>query len=322
MKHCPKSGSEPESDEGTSRPDANERRLILNPTSGTADHIDEVRRRGADQGYTIFETEYEKHAIALAREAVADGVDLLAVAGGDGTVHEVVQGLVEVDGLNEVILGALPAGTENIFATNIGITNLEHGFYMLETGERRRIDIGIAGDEPFVMSCIAGLPADASVATSGELKEHFGSLAFVIAGIREIATFDGLHIELSAVSNGEETTWTGEALCALVGNVRRFANQGGQANVEDGLFDVVIIERMPGSDLVAETVAQRVFGQDTEHVHHVQASQLEIAGQHGEPIDFSLDGELRVHEQLELHARPQALTICVGPEYDPTPTGE
>ena len=306
----------------TPRPEANERWLILNPTSGTADHIDQVRRLGADRGYHVEETEREGHAIVLAREAVADGVDLLAVAGGDGTLHEVIQGLVDADALDEVTLGVLPAGTENIFATNIGVTDIEHGFDVLETGERRRIDVGIAGDELFMVSCVAGLPADASVATSGELKERFGSLAFVIAGVQEIATFDGLHIELSAVSNGEETTWSGEALCALVGNVRRFAKEGGQANVEDGLFDVVIIERMPGSDLVAEAVAQRLLGQDTEHVLDVQASQLEIDGRYGESIDFSLDGELSAHEQLVLHTRPQALTVCVGPEYDPSPTNE
>ena len=311
-----------QSDDETSRPDANGWWLILNPTSGTADHIDHVRRLAADQGYTICETEYKEHAITLAREIVEDDVDLLAVAGGDGTLHEVIQGLVEADALNEVTLGVIPVGTANIFATNIGITNPEHGFNILKTGERRRIDIGFAGDEPFAMSCIAGLPANASVATSGELKERFGSLAFVIAGVQEVATFDGLHLELTAVSNGEETTWTGEALCALIGNVRRFAKRGGQANVEDGFFDVVIVDRMPASDLVAEATAQRLLGQDTEHVLHVQASQLEIDGLHGEPIDFSLDGELSAHEHVVLHTRPHALTVCVGPEYDPDPTGK
>ena len=319
MSNDEKAASDGQRDDDTPRPEANGRWLVLNPTSGTADHIDQVRRLAVGRGYRIEETEHEAHAMALAREAVADGVDLLAVAGGDGTLHEVIQGLVDADALDEVTLGVLPAGTENIFATNVGVTDIEHGFELLERGERRRIDVGFAGDEPFVMSCIAGLPADASVATSGELKERFGSLAFVIAGIQEVASFDGLDIELSAVSNGEETTWSGEALCALVGNVRRFAKQGGQANAEDGLFDVVIIERMPGSDLVAEAVAQRLLGQDTEHVLHVRASQLEIDGQHGEPIDFSLDGEPSSHERLVLHSRPRALTVCVGPEYDPEP---
>lgn len=68
----------------TPRPEPNECWLILNPTSGTADHIDQVRQLGANRGYHIMETDHEGHAIALAREAVADGADLLAVAGGDG----------------------------------------------------------------------------------------------------------------------------------------------------------------------------------------------------------------------------------------------
>lgn len=305
--------------ERTPRSEENEHWLILNPTSGTADHIDRVRRLGDDKGYHIEATEREEHAIALAREAVTDGVDLLAVAGGDGTLHEVIQGLVDADALDEVTLGVLPAGTENIFATNIGVTDIEHGFEVLESGERRHINLGVAGDEPFVMSCIAGLPADASMATSGELKERFGSLAFVIAGLQEIATFEELHLEINAVSNGEETTWTGDALCVLVGNIRRFAKQGGQANVEDGLFDVTIIEQMPASDLIAEGTAQRLLGHDTEHILNLKASRLAIDELHGEAIDFSLDGELSAHERLELHTHPRALTVCVGPEYDPNP---
>ncbi|WP_227380531.1 diacylglycerol/lipid kinase family protein [Haladaptatus halobius] len=59
------------------------------------------------------ERKYEGHAISLTKEAVADGVDLLAVAGGDGTLHEVVQGLTEVDALETVSLGVLPVGTKN-----------------------------------------------------------------------------------------------------------------------------------------------------------------------------------------------------------------
>jgi diacylglycerol kinase (ATP) len=297
----------------------NERRLILNPASGTADHMDEVRRLAADREYSIAETERAEHAIALGREAAAGDIDLLAVAGGDGTINEVIQGLVRADALDAVTLGVIPTGTENLFATNIGIRDIEHGFSLLEQGERRRIDLGIAGDMPFVTSCIAGLPADASVTASDELKRRFGSLAFVISGMRKVTEFDGLHIAFSAISNGEEITWTGEVLCVLIGNSRRFVRQGGQANVEDGLFDVVIIEQMPTGDLIAEAVSHRLLGQDTEHVSHRQVRQLEIDGLDGESIDFSLDGEKSSHERLEAHTQPHALTVCVGPEYERDP---
>lgn len=162
------------------------------------------------------------------------------------------------------------------------------------------------------------MPAEVSVAASSELKERFGSLAFVAEGLRELSEFSGLHIELTAISNGEETTWAGEALCALVGNVRRFVNRGGQADVEDALFDVVIIEQMPPRDVLTEAIAHRVFGRDTEHVRHIHASQLTMRGLDGEPITFSLDGERCTHEELVLHTDPRSLTVCVGPTYEYT----
>jgi diacylglycerol kinase (ATP) len=297
----------------------NERRLILNPVSGSADHMDEVRRLAADRDYHIEETEHEGHAIELGEEAVTDSVDQLAVAGGDGTLNEVVQGLIRADALDAVTLGVIPTGTENLFATNMGVQGIEHGFALLESGERRQIDLGIAGDMPFVTSCIAGLPADASVTTSNELKSRFGSLAFFVSGMQTVAEFDGLHLAVSAFSADQEMTWTGEALCVLIGNSRRFVGQDGQANVEDGLFDVVIIEQMPAREAIAEATAHRLFGQETEHVLHTQASQLEINAMDSDPIDFSLDGEPSSHEHLVAHTHLHALTICVGPEYESDP---
>jgi YegS/Rv2252/BmrU family lipid kinase len=298
--------------------DRNEQWVILNPTSGTADHVDEVRQSAVERNYTIQETTHKEHAVQLAQDAAANDVDRLAVAGGDGTLHEVVRGLVAASALGTVTIGVIPTGTGNIFATNIGVASIEDGFDLLDHGERRRIDVGFAGGEPFVTSCIAGVPADVSVAVSSDLKERFGSLAFVVAGLQKLTEFEGLHIDLTAISNGEETTWSGETLCVLVGNVRRFVNRGGQADVEDGVFDVVLIKQMPASDILAEATAQRVFGHDTEHVLHVQASQLEIRGLGSDPIMFSLDGERNTHDELVLYTEPQSLTVCVGSTYGDT----
>jgi YegS/Rv2252/BmrU family lipid kinase len=303
---------------GSTHSDEGERWAILNPTSGTADHVDDVRQEAEARAYTIRETTHEGHAAAIARDAAVGDIGRLAVVGGDGTLQEVVRGLADASALSDVTLGVIPTGTENIFATMIGVTDITHGFDLLEYGERRRIDVGFAGREPFVVSCIAGLPAEVSVAASSDLKEQFGSLAFVVAGLRELSEFSGMCIELTVVSNGEETTWSGDVLCALVGNVRQFVNRGGQADVEDGLFDVVIIEQMPAGDILAEATAHRVFGRDTEHVRHAKASQLKIRGLDGEPITFSLDGEPYTHDELVLLTDPRSLTVCVGPTYEYT----
>lgn len=303
----------------TASPVTETRWLILNPTSGTATHREQVRRIATEQGYHIEETVSEGHATTLAKEAAEHGVSLLGVAGGDGTLHEVVQGLVDAGALADVTLGVVPTGTANIFARNIGVTDSDHGFELLETGETRRIDLGMADGEPFLVSCIAGLTAEASGAATMELKKKLGSLAFLVTGIQQAMNFEGIQLAVTAVSQGEETMWSGEALCTLVGNSRQFAREGGQGNLEDGLFDVTIVEQMPPSDQLAEAVAHRILGRDTEHVARMKASQIEITVLDDDEILFSLDGEISAHERLVLYVRPRALSVRVGESYDPDP---
>ena len=304
-------------------PSAERRRLILNPTSGRADHVALARELAAERGFEVVETERAGHAEALAQAAATDGVDLLAVCGGDGTLHEVVTGLYRADALDAVTLAVVPAGTENIVAEEMGIESLEEGFATAVGSDTRRLDLGVAvgveGAEPFVMSAIAGLPADASAAATHDLKRRFGSLAFVVGGVKETLEFDGLRVDVVADATGERVEWRGEALSVLIGNLRKFRKEGGQANVRDGLLDVAIAERMPPSDAVAETVAQRLLERDTEHVTGLRASSLEIESPEGDPMTFSLDGEIRTFERVRLTVRQGALRVRAGPEYDAAP---
>lgn len=293
------------------------RTLVLNPVSGGGGHAEYVRRKARAKGFAVQETEGAEDGVRLAREAARDGVRELAVCGGDGTINEVLRGLYAEDHLGAVTLDVVPAGTANLLAGNLGIRDVDHGLSLTDKGSVRTVDVGLADGEPFLVSCIAGLPADASVAASGALKERFGTLAFVVTGIQEAMEFDGLHIELEARGGTETNTWEGDAFTVLVGNARRFIEEGGQANMEDGLFDVAVVERMPTGSLVAEAVTHRILGRGTEGVTHFQASEVDIVSD--SPIRFSRDGELAEHEALELSVTPTALDVRVGPSYTPDP---
>ena len=294
------------------------RRCILNPVSGTGDHADTVERLMRGRGFAVDRTAEAGDAIAFAEDAAEAGVSELAVCGGDGTVNEVLRGLAATDHLGDVTLSVVPAGTANLLARMIGIETVDQGVEIADTGDVRTVDVGMAGGDPFVVSCIAGFPAEASVAASSDLKERFGTLAFVLTGLREAREFDGLDIHLET---GDGQTWDGEALCLLVGNARRFVESGGQANMEDGLFDVAVVERMPAGSLVAEAISHRVFGRETDGVFHVQADSLSVTGQDG-PITFSRDGEVGEYERLDLSIRPGALDLRVGSGYASEPVPE
>lgn len=305
--------------------------VVLNPTSGSGDHADQVRLLASEHGFDVRETQGEGDAVEFAAEAAEAGAELVAAAGGDGTVNEVVRGIWRADAFDDVTLGVVPAGTGNNFSQNVGVESIEHAFSVLDDGETRRIDLGVAGDRPFVNSCVGGLTADASETTDSELKANFGVLAYVLNTLREAVDFDGLELRVEpredakseADAESEEVVgsgWSGEALLVLVGNARRFPAEGRtQADVEDGLLDVTIVERRPAVDLAGQTAVHRLLGTETENITRLKAPSLELRARQGEPISYSLDGEMTAAERLVVETRPRTLSLRVGEAYEPHP---
>ena len=303
-----------------SRPLEIDRALVLNPASGDGSHRERVRELADRNGFVVLETQAEGEAARFARLAAEAGADLVAAAGGDGTLNEVVRGVDAADALDEVTVGVVPCGTGNNFAGNVGIEGIDHAFEVLAGGERRRLDVATADGRLFVNSCIAGLTADASASTSPELKDRLGVLAYVVTGLRAAAEFDALPLAVEATDAEGSETWSGEALVVLVGNARRFPAEGRtQADCEDGLLEVTVVERMPPTELLEEATLHRLFGDETEHVTHRRAARLRVEVLRGDPVEFSFDGEMGSHESLTMRTRPRALELPVGERYDPDP---
>jgi len=300
-----------------------EQTIVLNPVSGSGDHVDSVRDRAALEAYRLEQTEGAGDGITLAREAAERGATLIAAAGGDGTLNEVVRGVAAADALDRVTVGVIPVGTGNNFAEQIGVTNIDHAFGVLESGERRQIDLGRADGELFVNSCISGLTADASGQTDPESKSRLGVVAYVLETLQSVTEFEGLRLSVDLEGGTAGPDWSGSAICVLVGNGRRFSLHGNtQANMEDGLFDVTIIEEAPATELVEEALLDRVLGTDTADTVRMQAAGLTLAARDGDPITFSLDGEIVQRQQLSLEVLTNALTIPVGEGYTPNPAYE
>ena len=288
---------------------------ILNPVSGSADHTERVRDLAAEGGFEVKETRESGDAIDFGRES-ADA-DLVAAAGGDGTLHEVVRGLHDAGALDSTTVSVVPVGTGNNFAGNVGVEGIEASFEVLDRGVVREIDLGIANGHPFVNSAIAGLTADASSETTSEMKDSLGVLAYVMNTVRTAADFEGMKLE---VETARDDAWSGEAAFVLVGNGRRFPVEGRtQANMEDGCFEVTIIEDRPTGKLVGEATARRLLGTDTSNITRLETPELSITVEGTEPGTFSLDGEMLAARELDLETERAALSMHVGDAYDPDP---
>ncbi|MCT9097708.1 diacylglycerol kinase family protein [Haloarchaeobius sp. HME9146] len=292
--------------------------LVLNPKSGGGKRADQTRRLADEHGYRVWESTGRGETYELARDAVSEDASLVVAAGGDGTLNEVVRGVDDAGGLDSTTLGVVPAGTGNNFADRLGIQGIEHSFQLLESGRRRRIDLGVANGRLFVNSCVGGLTADSSVATTPEFKKRWGVLAYVINTMREYRDFEGLDIDVHD-ENGAEL-YAGEAIGVLVGNGRRFVGEPGvQANMEDGMLNIVVIEDRPARSLASDEAIRRFLRRDRDHLTRLLAPEMHLTVHGDEPRHFSLDGEGLSTTELKARSRPQCLRFCVSKTYQPRP---
>lgn len=298
---------------GDPPPATDGRILVHNPESGDADH-DDVRRLASERGYDVRETESGDDVVTTAAEAAREA-SLVAGAGGDGTLTRVVRGLDEADAFDDTLFGVVPAGTGNNFASNVGVTGVEHGFDVIDTGERRRIDVGLVDGTPFLNSCVAGLTAEASAETDSGEKERWGELAYAVETVRTAREFEGIH--LTVRPRGEPPVEC-DAILAFVGNARGFPRAGpAQAAVEDGLLTVAVVEDVSALELFEESI-QAAIGDETAHVRHLTAAHLDVELA-GTASRVSVDGEIRTASRLGFDVRERTLWLPVGEEYVPTP---
>ncbi len=172
-------------------------KIIMNPWSDQRRagrrlaQIETLTRRygGAD----IVLTERPEHAVKLARQAADDGYDLVVAAGGDGTVHEVVNGLVR-GGQSDTAMGVIPIGSGNDFAFGLGIPlEIEGAIERLYTGRERRVDLGRVEDGNGRFRYFDnnfGMGMDAMVVVRTEsINRVYGFFMYLVAVFQTIALY-------------------------------------------------------------------------------------------------------------------------------------
>ncbi len=283
--------------------------VVLNPTSGSGsgrrlrDEIEAaLRTRGAD--VQITETRGRGHAVELAESLATAGAPLVVAAGGDGTVHEVVNGLLRAG--RETALGLIPIGTGNDFVKVVpGTRSRAQAYDTLFEGRPRPYDAAIArwdgGQEYFVNA--AGTGIDVEVVRQIEsLRGLPGALTYILGLARALVRYrpiplrvtarGGLAVErrvmLAVVSNGQ-----------CVGGAFRLTPD---ALPDDGLLDLCLVAAV--SLLTAVRVAPRVLR--GTHLGHssvllVRDTAFDITVDTGVPLYLQLDGELRRIDGSSVH---------------------
>jgi len=285
--------------------------IILNPTAWRAkitryNHIIKNFFEKYKIEYKYKITTAPGEATQFAKDAVKEKYELVIAAGGDGTINEVVNGIINT----KTVLGILPLGTINILAMELGIPlNLSKSLNLILTGKTKTIDIGKVNDRYFVLMAGFGMDSYAIYRANLKLKKYIGAFAYVISGIYSVFKYRPYKINVNIDDHRIDDT----GYFVIVEN---FPSYGGKfkiapyADVNDGLLDVCVFKKtglLPTFRyFLGITLKKHIHYPD---VRYYQCKKVELSSEHN--VLVHTDGDLIGSLPAKIVALPKKLKVLV-----------
>ena len=289
--------------------------FIYNPRAGKSqirsnllDMIDIFVKAGYE--VTAYPTQAQGDGIKAVTERQIGYYDMIACSGGDGTLDEVVTGMMQCE--KRLPIGYVPAGTTNDFAGSLGIPrSMEKAARVIVDGRSFRCDVGGFNENIFVYIAAFGLFTDVSYETRQDMKNVLGHMAYVLEGMRKLSKVKSYAMK---VTSGDKVI-KGDFIFGMITNslsVGGFKKiTGDNVKLDDGVFEVTLIKR-PGNPVELNTIMAALLNRnsDTDLLECFTASELQIES--AEEIAWTLDGEFGGrHSRAEIRNYKQALEIRV-----------
>jgi YegS/Rv2252/BmrU family lipid kinase len=305
--------------------------VILNPVAGHgngARALPMIEQLLTKHGivFDLVRTEHPGHGIELTKRAVESGIEVIISAGGDGTLNEVINGVMQSRqaGVRQPAIGILGVGRGNDFGGSIGLpADLDQACQILAKGDRRWVDIGrVAGgiypEGRYFGNCVGvGFDAIATI-EAAKLPRWGGFISFIVAIFRTIFLYN--HAPLATIEFGNQTI-TQRSLMISIMNGRRLG--GGfylapNSQFDDGLLDLCIAEQMSSFQVIRMIPLFMHGTQATQKtIKTGQAAKIAITAHDG-PLPTQTDGEIISTEgtHLEIELLPHQIEIICQPNRD------
>ena len=270
--------------------------FVFNPHSGKGlikSHLLNIINIFTQNGYdvTVRPTQHRLDAYEYI-SSHAGGYDRIVVSGGDGTLNEAVQGLMNFDISERRPLGYIPSGTTNDFASALNIPrDITKAADVAINGTPFKCDIGSFNGKMFNYVAAFGAFTDVSYDTPQEIKNTFGHAAYILEGIRRLTTLKShrVHIKYDDGEIDEEVFLCLIMNATSIGGVldtEKYMN----VDLSDGLFEMLVFRQPASPGLFLRVLSSITTGENLEeNVRLVRSSHFEITSD--DNIKWTLDGE-------------------------------
>lgn len=289
--------------------------FIVNPKSGKGsirskllDIVDIFVK--AEFDLTLYISQSAGDARAKAKE-VEGRYELVICSGGDGTLDEVISGMMECE--KRSAIGYIPCGSTNDFAHSLKIpTSMTKAAEHIAAWKEFPCDIGRFNDDYFVYIAAFGLFTDVSYETSQDVKNVLGHLAYILEGMKKLTEIKSYPMKVES----EEMMVEGNFLFGMVTNstsVGGFRNiTGKHVHLDDGVFEVTLI-KTPQNILELNEIIQAVIaGKSENNKYFYQFRSKAVKFISGDPVAWTLDGEFGgYHEVVDVKNDKQALSLLI-----------
>ncbi len=277
--------------------------------------LDRVAYLWRDSGWEveIAATTAPGDATRHAQQAAERGYGAVVAAGGDGTVNEVMNGLIG----SSTALGVLPLGTVNIWAREMGLSmDILKAAASLTESKLTQIDVGMAGNRYFLLMAGIGFDAAVTATVNSDEKKRLGAAAYIKQAVQVAWNFRGTRPKLKI--DGKRVR--GKILMVTIGNTQLYGGVvkfTADAKIDDGLLDVCVIkgEGMLSAPRRLISIFARHYNRDPQ-LQYFCGKQIEIRGQRGKDLPIQVDGDYLGQTPMIFRIVPNSLSILVPPNAD------
>lgn len=289
--------------------------IIANPQSGKAKIKNDILKiiqifSDADFEVTVYPTKRRGDATVKAQSLKSGEYDRIVVCGGDGTLNEVITGIMKSG--EKLTLGYIPSGTLNEWSSGLKISrNTSIAASDIVTGDEIDLDIGKFDDKYFSYTASFGAFTDASYSTPQEVKNVLGQAAYFFGGIKSLSNIKPLRLKFKCDDREIEDDFLFGAISnsMSVGGIVKFSDTIVKLN--DGKFEVLLIKN-PTTILQFQSIVDGILRKDLSRdgIEFFHTSEITVTG--GKNVPWTLDGEFSEgKDSITLTNIPSALHLVV-----------